>query len=79
MKKKAVNKTFKQRAIRVPPGTVLPGGRPVVLTFIVHEQFLYTGFNYMVCDTRIDRFIQMMNDLIPEKDRDKFGIKLRCR
>ena len=56
-----------------------PTSRPTVLTFIVHEKSLYNGFNYYYCDQKIDAFIQMMNELIPEEDREKYGIIHRMR
>ena len=71
-------KLYEIKKLEVLEGSVIPEGMPIVISFIVHKKFQYTGFNYFICDERVEKLLQMMNELIPKEDRVKFEIKLRC-
>lgn len=72
------NSMYDIKELEVSENMVKPTTMPIVLSFIFHDQLLYTKFNYEVCDEKIDTLIRMMNELIPEDDREEFEIKLKC-
>jgi hypothetical protein len=65
--------------IEIPEGTFPSTGFAIFISFIEENTRTYSYFIYQICDRRIDTFIQMMNELIPEEDREEFKIRLRCK
>lgn len=52
--------------------------RPIVIEFIILGTNHYNVLDYYYCDERMDKLIEMINELVPEIDRYKFRMNQRC-
>jgi len=61
------------------PNHIILGPHPIRVGILEIGKQEHTSFLYRYCNHPVDKLIMLMNSLIPARDRDAYGIPLKCQ
>lgn len=72
------NKLYDYQPVSPPEGAILTEGNPTTISFLIIRNGSYSEIYYKYCDEKLDKLIRMINNLIPQKDREHFRMCTYC-